>query len=391
VLPAWACGGLLAAAGATALGHAPLLTAVPPLALLVAAWAGPAGRVEVAVIGVIGVVVATDLLGSPAGVVQALLPTAEVPDSPWVWLYAAGTLGWAAWALTEGRVGRSLAPALGLALTVAPLQTATLSDHLSRAGVVAKWRSVAGEGEPLLGYKLGHARDPFAAGPDGVIEPIERLGDLRKRLVNTQGRVFALVRTPDLVVVDGQFRRTTDGHVAVLDRSSAKVVLISNQLGPGEVDLNLLASAVRSSPPEQMGTRSKAVLDGVVALLGADVSSTEVARGGSFEVTLHFAVRGSPARRWRVFLHMDRGGHRVPSELTDHDPVGGVFGTERWQAGDHVADTHRIVVPWLSTPPGTYRLYAGLHQGDSRAAVTPTEASEGQDRVFIGEIRVNSW
>ena len=87
---------------------------------------------------------------------------------------------------------------------------------------------------------------------------------------------------------------------------------------------------------------------------------------------------------------MEQGGYRVPSERTDHDPVGGLYGTERWKAGEHIADTHTIRVPWLSAATGVYRLHAGLLQGQDRAPATPQDAV-GLDRAFVGEIRVNSW
>ena len=389
-LTAWACGGLLAAAAAATAGRPPLLTAAPAMALLVAAWPGPRGRAEIAVAVTVATLVATDLLRTPGGAVRSLLPDAELPGDAWVYIYAAATLGWAAWAFTEQGVRRSVVPALGLALTVAPLQTAALSDHLSRAGVVERWRSLAKPGEPLLSYKLARHRDrPLEA--EAGARPVERLGELRRALAESGGRVFAMIRKPDLVVVDNQYRRTAGGHVAVIDQRSSKVLLVSNRLGPRETDHNVLAQAVRSEPPKRVDRPTKAMLDGLIELLGADLSATEVRRGDSLDVTLHFKVRGAPARRWRIFLHLDHGSHRVPSELTDHAPVGGVYGADRWQAGDHIADTHRIELPWLSTPPGDYKLYAGLHHGHERAAVSPEDADAGDDRVFIGEIRVNSW
>ena len=388
VLPAWVCGGLAAMALAPALGHAPLLTAAPAIALAIAAWPGPAGRAELAVVVVLGVVVAADALTAPGGVVGAVLPTAELPPLRLAWLHAAAVLGWAAWALTERGVYRSLGPALGVALVVAPLQTGALSRHLSRADAVDRWRQLAGPDEPLLAYKLGkEGDDVHAAG----VEPIERLGELRRRLTDSPGRVFALLRTPDLVPVDGQFRRTTRGHVAVLDDRSSRVLLISNRLKPAEQDLNPLGGAVNDRPPPVTPLKRPAVLDGVVSLRGAELSASEVSPGGAFEVTLHFEVLDEVARRWKVLLHMERKSYRLPAQRTDHLPVGGLYGTERWRAGEHIADTHRIQVPWLSVPAGEYRLYAGRHQAEDRAPVTPAEAQDGQDRVLVGQIRVNSW
>lgn len=392
VITAWACGGLVAAALAPSLGVAPLLSAAPALALLVAGWSGPAARAEQAVIVAIFVLVGSDLLSTDAGAVHALLPAADLSGEAsgwlgWRTLYSAGALAWAAWAWTEGPVGRSVIPAVALCLIVAPVQTAGLSAHLSRAGAVDRWRALAGPDEPLVAYKLGEHADARTAPARGV----ERLGELRRLMTDSPGRVFALVRSPDLVPVDTQFRRHTERHLSVVDRTSQRVVLVSNRLGPGEVDHNPLTHAIRLAPPAPVGHPTDATLDGHVTLLGADLSAAEVPRGGAFDVTLHFAVTGATARRWRVFIHMERGGYRLPGERTDHDPVGGLYGTERWSAGEYIADRHTIEVPWLSASPGEYRLYAGLHQGQERAPVLPTGADADEGRVFIGQIRVISW
>ncbi len=384
VVAAWVWGGLLAVALAPSLGRAPLLTSAPAMALALAAWGGPLGRGSRLVAGVVFLLVAVDATLEPGGSLLALVPAGRIPASPFLALHLSATLGWFAWAFTEGAVRRSVAPALGMALTLAPLHTADVSAHLSRAEAVRRYGEVAAAGEPLLAYKLGDDGDSFHA---SAAERVERMGELRRRLVGP-GRVFALVRRVDLSSVDKHFRRVAQRSLPVLDGRSSEVVLASNRLGAGEEDRSPLSAAVGSSPPARMGRTSEAVLEGGVSLLGADLSSAEVAWGEGFELTLHFSVKDPPKRRWRVFVHMERGAHRVPLGRTDHFPVGGLYGTHRWEAGEHIADTHTITVPWFSTPPGVYRLYAGLAQGRRRATVTPAGAHDGRDRVFVGEIRV---
>jgi hypothetical protein len=234
---------------------------------------------------------------------------------------------------------------------------------------------------------LGDLADPNH--PHALVS-VRRRAELRRRMTAGGGRVFALIKRDDLLPLDQMFRRQRGRSLPVLDDTSAKVLLVSNQILQDEEDRSPLAGRILATPPEGLQTTTEAVLDGVVALLGADLSAQEVSRGGSFDLTLHFGVRGETARRWRIFVHMEQGEHRVPTERTDHDPLRGGYPTERWRAGEYIADTHTIDLPWLSVPPGVYLLYAGLYQGEDRAPVTPAVAGDGLDRVLVGQIRVKS-
>lgn len=93
---------------------------------------------------------------------------------------------------------------------------------------------------------------------------------------------------------------------------------------------------------------------------GIDLDGYDVARDGpGLVVTPHWSATNVPSRDYTAFVHvLDASGKLVAQN--DAQPVGGRFPTSFWQAGDRIADPHRIELP-PNLPPGTYRLELGLY------------------------------
>ncbi|HEY0710109.1 MAG TPA: hypothetical protein VGG33_25080, partial [Polyangia bacterium] len=108
-----------------------------------------------------------------------------------------------------------------------------------------------------------------------------------------------------------------------------------------------------------------------------------IARGGRIEVTTHFAVRGA-LPGWRTFLHLDGPGGTWRN--LDHVPVSGAYPVDRWRPGQTIRDRFTIEFG-PNEAPGIHTLALGFwHPPASnrqRLPVAPTEAQDGQDRLFL--------
>jgi hypothetical protein len=60
---------------------------------------------------------------------------------------------------------------------------------------------------------------------------------------------------------------------------------------------------------------------------------------------------------------------------------------ERWRPGQHIRD--RLPIAFTTAmPPGAYTVYVGLFKGTARAPVTPSSATDGQNRLRLATIVV---
>jgi hypothetical protein len=130
------------------------------------------------------------------------------------------------------------------------------------------------------------------------------------------------------------------------------------------------------------------VLGNKVRVLGADLPTSPVARGGKLSARFYFEAMGELDRDWQVFVHVDARG--ASSRINgDHDPVGGKLPTTLWQKGDVVTDEWSRSVP-LDAPAGTWDVYVGLYLGNERLPVTSGDASthDGQNRIRVGTLTI---
>ena len=124
----------------------------------------------------------------------------------------------------------------------------------------------------------------------------------------------------------------------------------------------------------------------VVSLFGYDLEGGTFARGSVINVAYHFRVDARVPEGWKIFFHLDgpSGGFRN----LDHAPVGGAFPMDRWRPGQTIRDRHQFTLdPGL--PIGHYTLYVGLWKGSQRMPVTPSDRSDGNNRLKIVEFELN--
>jgi hypothetical protein len=98
----------------------------------------------------------------------------------------------------------------------------------------------------------------------------------------------------------------------------------------------------------------------------------------------HFELQGRLQPGWKLFFHLEGpGGFRN----LDHVPVEGAYPMERWRAGQHIRD--RLPITFTAgMSPGAYTMYVGLFKGTARAPVTPSTATDGQNRLRLATVVV---
>jgi hypothetical protein len=94
--------------------------------------------------------------------------------------------------------------------------------------------------------------------------------------------------------------------------------------------------------------------------LGWTVDDDVLAPGGLTYVTLYWQVDAAPREDYWLLLRLQGEGDRSVW-AKDGSPSAGRDSTDTWRAGDTIAARHRITLS-DQTPPGRYRLLAGLHR-----------------------------
>ena len=111
-------------------------------------------------------------------------------------------------------------------------------------------------------------------------------------------------------------------------------------------------SVFDSRPPIQ--NPLDAVFHGSLALVGYDLSHTEVRPGESFRITYHFQVLKPLPPTWRLVLEgRPANDDETPEERQSltHRPMQGLYRLRFWQPGQYIADVHTVTVPedWRSS------------------------------------------
>ncbi len=214
-----------------------------------------------------------------------------------------------------------------------------------------------------------------------------------------------------------QYRKLSGGrHLKVLDDRSSQILLATNAMRPGEEDKNWLRDATmddsqflnRVKSGLVRGTNPKKPLAGIVnwedklLLVGWAMDSYALSKGQTLRIHLFFKVLKPLKQSMKLFMHIDRAGHRIHGDHWPH-PVKkgkdgkhciGCFQTNHWLPGDIVVDTFEQDIP-IGAPSGKTDIWLGLFnpQNDKRLPVTKwdrkTTHYPGKDnRVRIGSFEV---
>jgi 4-amino-4-deoxy-L-arabinose transferase-like glycosyltransferase len=281
----------------------------------------------------------------------------------------------------------------------------TLSHHLSFKPVLESYARFAKPDEELGKYKVeGRGTGFYIARPLVEIPSQDRLVEFLR-----QGkRTFCLVSADDLAQLDAGFKLA---HVPyyVVDATSSRFLLLSNQLAAGQEDSNPLIRNVWMAPrlPEPIAgaTPGQPRFDwhGVkppfswriplatqfgdgIELVGADFPPT-MRRPGKIPLDLYFRVSTRPPAGFKIFVHFDAPGQ--PRLIGDHAILDGAFPTTYWLPGEYVRDHYDVDVPLMTTPAAVYTVLIGFWPGGEGKRIPITVGpNDGADRARLGTIEI---
>lgn len=146
-----------------------------------------------------------------------------------------------------------------------------------------------------------------------------------------------------------------------------------------------LAGPTAPVPPTPSGA-TFAALDGENIVLHEFTAWPVAARPGDVVgVRLLWSADATPARRYKVFLHLLAADGRLMAQR-DGEPGGGSRPTTGWAAGEVVSDNHGLLLP-ADLPPGAYTLRLGLYDAFDPAARLPVAGEDGLTlaTITVGE------
>ena len=291
-----------------------------------------------------------------------------------------------------GRFGvqLSIAAAVVFAFYLAQSLVPRLSTHLSFKPVLESYTKFAHGGEKIGKYRIEGHGSTFYSKQNMVDLPTQ---DRVVQFLRDPARVFAMVPADELAALDAAFKQARVPYY-VVDASSSRFLLITNQLSQGQRDDNPLANNVwtppagdtNARPPWRWRVNTSATFGDAIELVGADFP-TSVRRPGKIPLDLYFRIKGKVPGSYKIFLHFD--GPAAPRVIGDHDPLNHTFATNFWLPDEYIRDHYETDVPLMTTPAGTYTVYMGFWPGGEGKRLKVTQGNhDGADRVRLGTIEI---
>jgi hypothetical protein len=146
---------------------------------------------------------------------------------------------------------------------------------------------------------------------------------------------------------------------------------------------------VTISRPRNTDVRAPLARFGPLALVSATSPATTVAPGGQVPVELLWQATSAPDEPLVVVVQLLGPGDRLAANL-EEQPVLGLYPTERWAAGELVADRHTLDLP-ADIPPGGYRLIVGVYRAADRVRLkTQAGLFTERDHWLVKRVTVRS-
>lgn len=317
------------------------------------------------------------LLASPALALLLarglLLPLALLRRAPAAAEPVSGRNAWLAlsW-LTLGLVGVSVGAAL--ALNVYYTDPAFARDDYR--GMVRTINALATPQDAILLDAPGQ-RDVFTYYYRGDLPvlalpaqrpplPAETIADLAADLAGKR-RVYALFWATD----ESDPQRIVETW---LDQNAYKV----QDAWQGNVRFVIYSLPQATAPMQPLAVAFAPLAD----LAGLALSVPALPSGEVLEITLRWQVKAASSQRFKVFLQLLDGSNQVWAQR-DAEPAGESRPTSTWQPGEVIEDRHGLLIA-PGTPPGRYRLIAGLYDAATGVRLRTSDA----DFVDLGLIEV---
>lgn len=134
-----------------------------------------------------------------------------------------------------------------------------------------------------------------------------------------------------------------------------------------------------------------ASLEDDIQLLGYHLPRTTWRAGEDLTLRLYWLAGRVPDRNYRVFVHLVTPDDSARVAQSDNEPNLGFRPTTRWSPGEIIVDEQQVHLD-PDTPPGTYRLLAGMYRPEdvSNLVVRSAPATLPGDRLDLGEITITA-
>lgn len=170
---------------------------------------------------------------------------------------------------------------------------------------------------------------------------------------------------------------------------SASLVVQSGGQTAELTRLNVQPSGRTLTPP-RIARPLAAQIGDSIRLLGYDVDKARARPGETVRVTLYWQALRAPGQSYTVFVHaLDAAG--VLRGQKDAIPRDGALPTDRWLAGEVVADTFDVTLS-PDAPAGNYQFEVGMYFSDTgtRLPIADDNGAALPDaRVLLGQFVVN--
>ncbi len=126
---------------------------------------------------------------------------------------------------------------------------------------------------------------------------------------------------------------------------------------------------------------------GQAILVGYRLEASQVKRGGSLRLALHWRPVQQIQQDLHVFVHVTAPDGFVVAQQ-DGVPAGGTWSTRDWIPGESIVDTYTVSV---DAAPGTYSLVAGMYDPTTLARVPVVDANgvpQTEDRIVLTQVTV---
>lgn len=279
-------------------------------------------------------------------------------------------------------VGGAVAASLAMALLIAHWIVPECSKHLSSKELYGKTKQLD-PSAPIGQYHFAASGASYYSGAKPPVT-LPTLDETFKFLGRPE-HVFVMAGAEELPSID-QFAKQKALSYFVVDDSSARYIMLSNRLGPGEHDLNPLRLYISDKPPTPAHP-IEINFDNKVQLIGWDAPAS-ISPRQEFKLKLYFKVNAPLPGSYKVFVHFDGAGIRING---DHVPLDGKFPTQYWVPGTYVTDEHTVRPSDNNTGAapsgGYYQLYMGLYMGAERLKIA-AGPSDGDNRARVGGLSV---
>jgi 4-amino-4-deoxy-L-arabinose transferase-like glycosyltransferase len=287
--------------------------------------------------------------------------------------------------VTRATVGVLSVAGAGLAMSL--IYYPTLATQISPKQVFEEYSKVAGPGQGLGLLGVGSGSASYYAGRQ--VPTFNNITTAFDWLTQTSKRRWLVIRSSDLPRINSLYREKThpSENVPVLDAHSSEILLVSNELLPGEKNKNPFDPWISSKRPHpshplngQFGNKLDALGWDITTPDGGVVDSVEP--GKQYVFKLYYEVVAPISGEWKTFIHVDGYQRRFNG---DHDTLEGKYPFNLWRVGDYITDIHPFVIEPNFTP-GMYNVYYGLFIGERRLEVT--RGAQNDNRLDAGVLRI---